>query len=81
VYATLVLAAWMRFVRGCADDGSPLPLDDPMAERLRSTPSLLELDAVFPPGFAEDAELRAQLSSWGSELDRHGVVGTLEALR
>jgi fructuronate reductase len=81
VYATLVLAAWMRFVRGCADDGSPLPLDDPMADRLRSTPSLLELDAVFPPGFAADAELRAQLSSWGSELDRHGVVGTLEALR
>ncbi|WP_426505162.1 mannitol dehydrogenase family protein [Dactylosporangium sp. McL0621] len=81
VYATLVLAAWMRFVRGAADDGTPLPLDDPLADRLRATPSLLELDAVFPPGFADDAELRAQLDSWSRELDRHGVLGTLEALR
>ncbi|MFI5910760.1 mannitol dehydrogenase family protein [Dactylosporangium sp. NPDC051541] len=81
VYATLVLAAWMRFVRGVADDGTALPLDDPLADRLRATPSLLELDAVFPPGFADDAELRAQLSSWSADLDRHGVVKTLAALR
>jgi fructuronate reductase len=81
VYATLVLAAWMRFVRGVADDGSALPLDDPMAERLRETGDLLSLDAVFPPGFADDTELRAQLDAWGRDLDRHGVLGTLEGLR
>ncbi|WP_432991339.1 mannitol dehydrogenase family protein [Dactylosporangium sp. CA-233914] len=81
VYATLVLAAWMRFVRGSADDGARLPLDDPLAERLRSTPDLLALDSVFPPGFADDEQLRAQLKSWSGELDRHGVAGTLEALR
>jgi fructuronate reductase len=80
-YAALVLAAWMRFVRGHADDGSPLPLDDPLAERLRATPSLLEIDAVFPPELADDAELRDELASWGRSLDRHGVVGTLEALQ
>ncbi|MEV8511827.1 mannitol dehydrogenase family protein [Dactylosporangium sp. NPDC051484] len=80
-HATLVLAAWMRFVRGYADDGSPLPLDDPLADRLRAAPSLLELDAVFPPGFADDAELRDQLASWGRSLQRHGVLGTLAALR
>jgi fructuronate reductase len=79
-YAALVLAAWMRFVRGYADDGSPLPLDDPLADRLRAAPSLLDLDAVFPPGFADDTELRQQIASWTRSLDRHGVVGTLEAL-
>ncbi|HTJ34619.1 MAG TPA: mannitol dehydrogenase family protein [Dactylosporangium sp.] len=80
-YGALVLAAWMRFVRGQADDGTPLPLDDPLADRLRAAPSLLELDAVFPPGFADDMELRAELDEWGRALDRHGVVGTLGALR
>jgi fructuronate reductase len=79
-YATLVLAAWMRFVRGRADDGSPLPLDDPLAERLRTTPALLSLDAVFPPEFADDADLRGQLASWTRSLERHGVLGTLAAL-
>ncbi|WP_433047338.1 mannitol dehydrogenase family protein [Dactylosporangium sp. CS-033363] len=80
-YATLVLAAWMRFVRGVADDGTALPLDDPMAERLRETGDLLALDAVFPPAFADDTELRAQLDAWGRDLDRHGVLGVLEGLR
>ncbi|GAA2336818.1 mannitol dehydrogenase family protein [Dactylosporangium salmoneum] len=79
-YATLVLAAWIRFVRGEADDGTPLPLEDPLADRLRAARSPLELDAVFPPGFADDAELRAALDEWGRALDRHGVAGTLEAL-
>ena len=78
-YAALVLAAWMRFVRGRADDGTPLPLDDPLADRLRATPDLLRLDAVFPPEFAGDAELRAELDEWGRALERHGVAGTLGA--
>ncbi|MGI5238164.1 mannitol dehydrogenase family protein [Dactylosporangium sp. CA-139066] len=79
-YAALVLAAWMRFVRGTADDGTPLPLDDPLADRLRAAPDLLRLGAVFPPGFAEDAELRAELDGWSRALERHGVAGTLAAL-
>ncbi|MER7281523.1 mannitol dehydrogenase family protein [Dactylosporangium sp. NPDC000244] len=81
LYATLVLAAWMRFVRGSADDGTPLPLDDPLADRLRSAPDLLALDAVFPPGIADDTELRAQLAEWSGALERHGVLGTLAGLR
>jgi fructuronate reductase len=79
-YAALVLAAWMRFVRGAADDGAALPLDDPLADRLRCAPDLLALDAVFPPGFAQDAGLRAELDSWSRALDRHGVVETVGAL-
>ena len=31
-WATLVVAAWMRFVQGSADDGRTLPLDDPLAD-------------------------------------------------
>ncbi|WP_432839263.1 mannitol dehydrogenase family protein [Dactylosporangium sp. CA-092794] len=83
-YAALVLAAWMRFARGEADDGSPLPLDDPLADRLRAAASsprtLLALEEVFPPGFADDAELCAAIAEWSRSLDRHGVLGTLRAL-
>src|SRR5262249_47905553 len=32
----LTLAAWMRFVAGQADDGTPLPLDDPLAAEIRA---------------------------------------------
>ncbi|WP_232533647.1 mannitol dehydrogenase family protein [Plantactinospora sp. KBS50] len=35
-WATLVVAAWMRFARGYADDGCALTLDDPLAERIRA---------------------------------------------
>ncbi|UWP87568.1 mannitol dehydrogenase family protein [Dactylosporangium fulvum] len=79
-YAALVLAAWMRFVRGTADDGSPLPLDDPLADRIRATPSLLDLHEIFPPGFADDTELRAEIARWARELDRHGVATILRAV-
>ncbi|GFJ90940.1 hypothetical protein Prum_045820 [Phytohabitans rumicis] len=34
-WGALVLAAWMRFVQGETDAGQPLPLDDPLAERIR----------------------------------------------
>jgi fructuronate reductase len=35
----LGVAAWLRFLQGRADDGSPLALDDPQAEQLRATAS------------------------------------------
>ncbi|WP_238015632.1 mannitol dehydrogenase family protein [Dactylosporangium sp. AC04546] len=79
-YGALVIAAWMRFVRGTADDGSPLPLDDPLADRIRATPNLLELDGVFPAGLAGDDELRAEIAHWARDLERHGVAATLKAL-
>jgi fructuronate reductase len=88
-WATLVVAAWMRFVQGRADDGSPLPLDDPMAERIRAaltagkdTPegvvdALLGLSEVFPAALAADDEVRTLLIEWLTALDRHGVEATL----
>jgi len=79
-YGALVLAAWLRFVRGVADDGTPLPLNDPLADQLRAAPSVLRLDAVFPPGFADDSELCAQIDEWSRALERHGVAGTVAGL-
>jgi fructuronate reductase len=42
----LGVAAWLRFLQGRADDGSPLALDDPHAEQLRAT-ALSDPLAVF----------------------------------
>ncbi|GAA0463068.1 mannitol dehydrogenase [Actinoplanes capillaceus] len=92
VWGALMVAAWMRFARGSADGGAPLPLDDPLAGLIRDalaaapdTPAgvvgaLLGLDAVFGPELAGDDVLRAELLRWYGELDRHGVVATVEGL-
>ncbi|KUL30007.1 mannitol dehydrogenase family protein [Actinoplanes awajinensis] len=91
VWAALVLAGWMRFARGVADDGSALPLDDPLAARIRDvvtqqpdTPAglvdaLLGLDEVFPAALASDGELRAELIRWVGELERYGAAATIAA--
>jgi fructuronate reductase len=88
-WACLVLAAWMRFVRGYADDGTALPLDDPLADRLRAavstvddTPSalagaLFAIDAVFPAELAGDDEVRGLVEHWLAVLARGGVPAAL----
>ncbi|MFI1988567.1 mannitol dehydrogenase family protein [Actinoplanes sp. NPDC020271] len=91
VWGALVLAGWMRFARGYADDGAALPLDDPLAGRIRAvlaaapdTPeglvdALLGLSEVFPASLADDAELRKELIRWSGELARHGAAATIAA--
>jgi fructuronate reductase len=94
VWALLVLAAWMRYVRGRADDGSALPLDDPLAGRLRAalstvddTPAavagaLLAVPEVIPVALAADDEVRATVVEWLTVLERGGVAAALrEATR
>ncbi len=88
-WAALALAAWMRFARGTADDGTPLPLVDPLAARVREavtaapdTPvgladALLGLDEVFEPALAGDEPLRALIVEWLAAFDRHGVAKVL----
>jgi fructuronate reductase len=88
-WATLVVAAWMRFVQGTADDGRDLPLDDPLAARIRSllaaapaTPegvvdALLGIDTVFSADLAADETVRELLVHWLTELRKHGVEATL----
>jgi fructuronate reductase len=88
-WAVLVLAAWMRFARGYADNGTPLTLDDPLAGRIRAvlaaapdTPdgvvgALLALGEIFPPHLSGDDVLRSELIRWYGELERHGVEATV----
>ena len=88
-WGVLVVAAWMRFVRGYGDDGRQLPLDDPLAgvirERLAAAPdtpeglvdALLGLDAIFAPPLAGDEEVRTLLIEWLTALDKHGVAATV----
>ncbi|MFG2052803.1 mannitol dehydrogenase family protein [Micromonospora sp. NPDC048930] len=92
-WGALVVAAWLRFLLGYADDGRPLPLDDPLADRLRAalatardTPAgvvdaLFALREVFPAELAADDEVRADVSDWLTALTRHGVRATLAGAR
>lgn len=92
-WAALVVAAWMRFVQGRADDGTALPLDDPLAGRIRavlaeakSTPegvatALFGLTEVFPAALADDDEVRTLVVEWLTALDRYGVEKTLAGQR
>jgi fructuronate reductase len=90
-WGALVVAAWMRFVQGRADDGRALPLDDPLApgirSRLASAPStpegtvdaLLGLSTVFDPGLAADEVFRSLVAEWLTALTKHGVAATLSS--
>lgn len=92
-WGALVVAAWMRFVQGTADDGRSLPLDDPLAAdiraRLASAPStpegavdaLLGLSTVFDPALAGDEVFRSLLVEWLTALTKHGVAATLSSLQ
>lgn len=82
------LAAWMRFLEGVDDLGRPLPLDDPLAARLRSlavpgadargnVSRLLRLSDVFEGRLHEDATLVESLSL---ALTRQRERGALAAL-
>jgi fructuronate reductase len=88
-WGALVVAAWMRFVQGTADDGRALPLNDPLADEIRArladAPSsvdgvvtaLLGLRSVFPADLAEDDTVRTLITDWLTALEKHGVEATL----
>ncbi|MFD4208066.1 mannitol dehydrogenase family protein [Micromonospora tulbaghiae] len=92
-WSALVVAAWLRFLLGYADDGRPLPLDDPLADRLRAalaagahTPAgvvdaVFAVREVFPADLAADDEVRADVTGWLTALERHGVRATLADAR
>lgn len=89
--AALVLAAWMRFARGLADDGMALPLNDPLAGVIRAaveaapdTPAglanaLFGLREIFDAELADDQPLRALVVEWLTALDRYGAAATIRA--
>jgi fructuronate reductase len=91
LWSALVIAAWMRFVGGRADDGRALPLDDPLAGAIRAAldgaggkpadvvAALFGLESVFPAELAGDDVIRDLVEEWLVTLDRHGVAGTLSS--
>ncbi|MEV4620182.1 mannitol dehydrogenase family protein [Asanoa sp. NPDC049573] len=91
-WGALVVAAWMRYARGVADDGRALDLDDPLAPSIRAaiaaaptTPegladALFGLTAVFPPPLASDEVVRGLVVEWLTEFEKHGVESTLAGL-
>jgi fructuronate reductase len=89
-WVALVVAAWMSFVGGRADDGRALPLDDPLAGRLRaaadgSSPAetvsvLFGLREVFGPELAADESFRTLVTDSLADLRRHGVADLLAGL-
>ena len=85
----LVVAAWMRFARGVADDGRALPLDDPLADadpgRARAgagdspdglVDALFGLRAVFPAELAADDDASAPRGRLADRAELHGVEAT-----
>jgi fructuronate reductase len=88
-YAALALAAWMRFVLGVADNGTALPMNDPLADSIRAVVpatgdptrlvrGMFSLDAVFPPEFADDEELIGVLTGWLRLLGANGAAATVK---
>lgn len=88
-WGALVVAAWMRFACGVADDGRDLPLNDPLAARIRAAlaeaepgpagvaAALFGIEQTFPPELAADPVVRDLVVGWLTALDRHGVSATL----
>jgi fructuronate reductase len=88
----VAVAAWMRFCAGTDEAGGPLPLDDPLADRLREAATgtgdarstvraMLAIDAVFGEWQAEasDPALVEALARALEALRRNGALGVLAA--
>jgi fructuronate reductase len=87
-WATLGIAAWMRYVWAAADDsGAPLPVEDPLATRLRQllaaadspaavVGALLGLPEIFGQDLPADAGFRRLLTADLDQLTRAGAAAT-----
>lgn len=87
----LAVAAWMRFLGGTDDEGRPLRVEDPMAERLTELASetsdpgaivgrLLGVREIFPIELGENEMFRGLVTTWLGRLIDHGVHDTLSKL-
>ncbi len=84
----LGVAAWLRFLQGRSDDGSPLAVDDPRAEaliraaRAAATPrtlcdAILAMRDVVPPALAASSAFRNEVLDALDRLATKGVRRTL----
>ncbi|NUO55337.1 MAG: mannitol dehydrogenase family protein [Hamadaea sp.] len=82
-FGALVVAAWMRFAEGTADNGEALPLNDPLAAQIRAelagpgsvVDRLLSLTEIFPAELTGD--FRDLVAEWHRDLSTHGVRATV----
>lgn len=91
VAATLAVAAWMRWVStDLADDGTPVTLDDPMAERLSKAvasagspravvDALLGIGEIFGD-LADDPTFRSLVTGHLETLTTHGAIAAARAV-
>jgi fructuronate reductase len=86
----LGVAAWLHFLRGTADDGAALPLDDPHAQRLRAAAStatdaaalfeaIAAMPDIMPQPLARDRRFAEELLAVLESLATHGAAATLDA--
>ena len=83
----VAVAAWMRFAAGRDERGAALPLEDPLAARLRplaalpdalqAVRALLSVREVFGDDLAEDAALAADLADAVRRLRAYGTLGAI----
>ena len=83
------LAVWLRFLAGRDEAGRDLPLDDPLAARLRAAAApvaddpaalvraALAIEEVFGPDLRQDAALEDQLTAALARIARAGVRAAL----
>jgi fructuronate reductase len=83
------LALWLRFLMGRDEAGRELPLEDPLAARLRATiapvagepaalvRAALAIEEVFGPDLRQDAVLEGQLTAALARIARTGVCAAL----
>ncbi|MCI5077963.1 mannitol dehydrogenase family protein [Oricola sp.] len=80
----LVIAAWMRYTSGVGEDGQPIDVRDPMADRLRAVwqdgaepaaivSGYLAFDEIFPGALAADPAFSAGLTEALADLLRDGA--------
>jgi len=85
----LGVAAWLRFLRGEADDGSALALDDPKSGRLREAAraardaralcnAIFTMPDIVPPALAAHTAFTNEIVSALEDLATHGAKGALE---
>ena len=83
------VAAWLRFLRGEADDGAALTLDDPKSDRLRAAArgagdsrglrdAIFAMPDIVPPELAASASFNSDVLAVLEELATYGAKRALE---
>ncbi len=87
----LALAGWMRYVTGVDEAGDPIPVQDPLADRLRAigadaggdadalVRAYLGVGEIFPPDIAASEEVAKEVSAHLDSLFRIGARATVRA--